>query len=47
VPSMGHTPRERVRELGVEPGLEPFPPKMGFMVLEAAARAAALRNGER
>jgi uroporphyrinogen-III synthase len=47
VASIGPTTSETLREHGVEPRFEPSHPKMGILVQEAAARAAALRNGER
>jgi uroporphyrinogen-III synthase len=45
VASIGPTTSERLREHGIEPDMEPSHPKMGFLVSEAAERAAeALRR---
>lgn len=42
VASIGPTTSEALREYDVEPDLEPSHPKMGFLLNETAARAAAL-----
>jgi uroporphyrinogen-III synthase len=47
VASIGPTTSETLREYGVEPDLEPSHPKMGFLLNETAARAAALLAGKR
>jgi uroporphyrinogen-III synthase len=40
VASIGPTTSEALEEAGVHPDLEPTHPKMGFLVQEAAQRAA-------
>lgn len=47
VGSIGPTTSERLRELGLAPDLEPAHPKMGFLVNEAAERAAVLLRQKR
>ena len=42
IASIGPTTSEELRRQGLEPDLEPAHPKMGFLVREAAERAAAL-----
>ena len=47
VASIGPTTSEELREQGVSIDMEPSHPKMGFLVREAADRAAALRASKR
>jgi len=47
VASIGPTTSEALREYDVEPDLEPSHPKMGFLLNETAARAAALLAAKR
>lgn len=47
VASIGPTTSEELRRQGIEPDLEPTHPKMGFLVREAAARAADLLASKR
>jgi uroporphyrinogen-III synthase len=47
VASIGPTTSEEMREQGIEPDLEPTHPKMGFLVREAAERAAEILRGKR
>ena len=47
VASIGPTTSEALREYDVEPDMEPSHPKMGFLLNETAARAAALLAGKR
>jgi uroporphyrinogen-III synthase len=42
IASIGPTTSEGLRELGVQPDMEPSHPKMGFLVREAAERASEL-----
>jgi uroporphyrinogen-III synthase len=42
IASVGPTTSETLREFGFEPDMEPSHPKMGFLVNEAAARAAKI-----
>ena len=44
--SIGPTTSEELRRHGLERDLEPSHPKIGFLVREAAERAAALRQGK-
>jgi uroporphyrinogen-III synthase len=46
VASIGPTTSEEMREQGIEPDLEPAHPKMGFLVREAAERAAEIMRGK-
>jgi uroporphyrinogen-III synthase len=46
VASIGPTTSEELREQGVAIDMEPSHPKMGFLVREAAERAASLRAGK-
>jgi len=46
VASIGPTTSEALEEFGVAPDLEPSHPKMGFLVQETAARAAAILRGK-
>jgi uroporphyrinogen-III synthase len=45
VGSIGPTTTEALEEFGVHPAFEPSHPKMGILVLEAAARAPELNHG--
>ena len=47
VASIGPTTSEELQRKGIPPDLEPSHPKMGFLVKEAAERAAALLNKKR
>ena len=47
VASIGPTTSERLRELGIEPDMEPSHPKMGFLVSEAAERSAEILRQKR
>jgi uroporphyrinogen-III synthase len=47
VASIGPTTSEELREQGIEPDLEPPHPKMGFLVREAAERAAGILRRKR
>lgn len=47
VASIGPTTSETLREYGVQPDMEPSHPKLGFLLNEAGARAAALLAGKR
>lgn len=47
VASIGPTTSERLRELGIEPDMEPSHPKMGFLVSEAAQRSADILRKKR
>lgn len=47
VASIGPTTSERLREHGIEPDMEPSHPKMGFLVSEAAERAAEVLRRKR
>ena len=47
VASIGPTTSEEMREQGIEPDLEPTHPKMGFLVREAAERAAEILRRKR
>jgi len=47
VASIGPTTSEELRQQGIHVDLEPSHPKMGFLVREAAARAADLLRGKR
>lgn len=47
VASIGPTTSEELRRQGLEPDLEPAHPRMGFLVREAAERAAALLAAKR
>ena len=47
VASIGPTTTEALEEFGVRPDLEPSHPKMGILVQETAARAAALKAAKR
>jgi uroporphyrinogen-III synthase len=42
IASVGPSTSETLREFGIEPDMEPSHPKMGFLVNEAAAKAAQL-----
>jgi uroporphyrinogen-III synthase len=47
VASIGPTTSEEMREQGIAPDLEPTHPKMGFLVREAAERAAGILRAKR
>jgi uroporphyrinogen-III synthase len=47
VASIGPTTSEEMREQGIEPDLEPTHPRMGFLVREAAERAAEILRRKR
>jgi uroporphyrinogen-III synthase len=47
VASIGPTTSEEMRDQGIEPDLEPAHPKMGFLVREAAERAADILRRKR
>lgn len=47
IASIGPTTSERLREHGIEPDMEPSHPKMGFLVSEAAERAAQVLRRKR
>jgi uroporphyrinogen-III synthase len=47
VASIGPKTSERLRELGIEPDMEPSHPKMGFLVSEAAQRSAEILRQKR
>jgi uroporphyrinogen-III synthase len=47
VASIGPTTSEELREQGIEPDFEPTHPKMGFLVREAAERAAEILKRKR
>jgi uroporphyrinogen-III synthase len=47
VASIGPTTTEELRQRGIAPDLEPSHPKMGFLVREAAERAAELLRTKR
>jgi uroporphyrinogen-III synthase len=47
VASVGPTTTETLRELDIEPDLEPSHPKMGFLVNEAAAKARQILQSKR
>jgi uroporphyrinogen-III synthase len=47
VASIGPTTSEEMREQGIQPDLEPTHPKMGFLVREAAERAADILRRKR
>jgi uroporphyrinogen-III synthase len=47
VASVGPTTSETLREIGIEPDLEPSHPKMGFLVSEAAAKARQILQSKR
>jgi uroporphyrinogen-III synthase len=47
VASIGPTTTEELRQQGIAPDLEPTHPKMGFLVREAAERAAELLKAKR
>lgn len=47
VASIGPTTTEELRQQGIAPDLEPSHPKMGFLVREAAERAAELLEAKR
>jgi len=47
IASIGPTTTEALEEFGVHPDLEPSHPKMGFLVQEAAGRAAGILEGRR
>ncbi len=46
VASIGPTTSQELRQQGIPPDMEPSHPKMGFLVREAAERAAALRRAK-
>jgi uroporphyrinogen-III synthase len=47
VASIGPTTSEEMREQGIAPDMEPTHPKMGFLVREAAERAAGILRAKR
>jgi len=47
VASVGPSTTETLREFGITPDLEPSHPKMGFLVNETAAKAAAILDTKR
>ncbi len=47
IASIGPTTSDSLRELGMEPDLEPTHPKMGFLVMETAQQAAEILRRKR